>query len=417
MDISKDNIDQVWEQVATRLKSEYPKDALSFDSIFAHVSPVYNNDGAVTLVADTLSFKKWIELNYLASISDVFCSVCNDYVKVRVSSIPSCETIPIDRGLEFAFSEIVVRTQPSPKTQTVGISTSLKDLDESTGGLRNGQLAVLSGRAYTQEFAINLAITAAKNGVRVYYFSMSRSLPIIAQSFLYLEAGIASYRMASGHLREVDWQYLADTTGYLSKLDINFIDSPCVTCEEIENTVALARKGKKDVLVVVDQIDQMDAPDELRQKDRKQQIAGIVQGLQKAAVSMDVPVLALSSIARAHQYESQRPRIEDMEYADPIRLYADVVMLLDMCLGSIEEEMDSRPAIDEAWVYLDKNRNQAHGWIGHRLGFDRAIGTFYDYVSRDKSANPREEEQWEDISYEELKKMFKEENSTSKKNK
>ena len=405
--VTPENIDSAWQQVWEGIRDNISSDAENIDAFFMRLTPEMENDYAVNLISDTEFVQRWVYRNYISLITLKFYNIYDEYIDVRITCLPSYTTTPIRKGLEVAFEEMATLAARNKEKRIVGIPTGFEALDLELGGIRTGQLSILAGIIHAPDLAINMAINAARAGVRVFYFSMRRSISAIVQDFICLEADIYLGRLFDRYLQERDWQRIASANASLSTLDIHFIDNPSMTCELVQNTIELNHRHKKKVLAIIDDIDSMEAPKPFRLQRRDQQIAAIMQELQKVSVSLDVAILGLSqSIVEGKYFNRERMLPEDIKFAEPIMRYADKLLLLDMNMSSDEHMLDDRPAQNEAWLICEKSR----GTINYRrasLHVDGWLGRFSDYVKRDGLGKRKDsDENWEDISYEDLKRLL-----------
>ena len=217
------------------------------------------------------------------------------------------------------------------KGNITGISTGFTDLDNITAGLQNSDLIILAARPAMGKsaFAINIATNAAvKSHVPVAIFNLEMSKEQVGNRILCSEAMIDSNKIRTGQLGDDDWVKLANTIGNLSEAPIYIDDTPGISIMEIR---AKCRKLKleKDIgLVVIDYL-QLIQGSSSRNSSREQEISEISRSLKIIAKELNIPVIALSQLARAtEKRDDKRPMLSDLRESGAIEQDADIVMFL-----------------------------------------------------------------------------------------
>ena len=217
------------------------------------------------------------------------------------------------------------------KGNITGISTGFTDLDNITAGLQNSDLIILAARPAMGKsaFAINIATNAAvKSHVPVAIFNLEMSKEQVGNRILCSEAMIDSNKIRTGQLGDDDWVKLANTIGNLSEAPIYIDDTPGISIMEIR---AKCRKLKleKDIgWVVIDYV-QLIQGSSSRNSSREQEISEISRSLKIIAKELNIPVIALSQLARAtEKRDDKRPMLSDLRESGAIEQDADIVMFL-----------------------------------------------------------------------------------------
>lgn len=217
------------------------------------------------------------------------------------------------------------------KGNVTGISTGFSDLDNITAGLQNSDLIIVAARPAMGKsaFAINIATNAAvKSNVPVAIFNLEMSKEQVGNRILCSEAMIDSNKVRTGQLGDDDWVKLANTIGNLSEAPIYIDDTPGISIMEIR---AKCRKLKleKDIgLIVIDYLQLIQGTGG-RNSSREQEISEISRSLKIIAKELNVPVIALSQLARAtEKRDDKRPMLSDLRESGAIEQDADIVMFL-----------------------------------------------------------------------------------------
>lgn len=217
------------------------------------------------------------------------------------------------------------------KGNITGISTGFSDLDNITAGLQNSDLIIVAARPAMGKsaFAINIATNAAvKSNVPVAIFNLEMSKEQVGNRILCSEAMIDSNKVRTGQLGDDDWVKLANTIGNLSEAPIYIDDTPGISIMEIR---AKCRKLKleKDIgLIVIDYLQLIQGTNG-KNSSREQEISEISRSLKIIAKELNVPVIALSQLARAtEKRDDKRPMLSDLRESGAIEQDADIVMFL-----------------------------------------------------------------------------------------
>lgn len=282
-----------------------------------------------------------------------------------------------------------------------GYTTGFTDYDKITGGLQPSDLVILAARPSMGKttFALNVAVNAAKaalenrpGGSGVGIFSLEMSADQIAAKFLASSAAVDQTKLAKGSINQNEQDKIIAAADQLSHTPIYIDDTPALHINAIR---ARARrlKRKYDIgVLVVDYLQLLRANAE----NRVQEISQISQGLKAIARELDVPVIALSQLARGvESRENKRPLLSDLRDSGSIEQDADIVMFLFREEYYITKEMgadteskaykEGLAKIEEGnlrgktELLISKNRKGATTAIN--LLFDGATSSFKNYVN------------------------------------
>ena len=259
------------------------------------------------------------------------------------------------------------------KQHITGVPSGFTDLDYKTAGLHNSELIIVAARPAMGKsaFALNIATHAAtRANVPVAIFSLEMSKEQMVNRILCSEALVDSNKVRTGKIDDEEWGKLADASGILSESKIFIDDTPGISIMEIR---AKCRKMKleKDIgLVVIDYL-QLISGSGKRGASREQEIAEISRSLKILAKEINVPVIALSQLARGvEQRTDHRPMLSDLRESGSIEQDADLVMFLYR--DDYYNENSEKRNIAE--VIIGKNRSGSTGsvelaWLGSYTKF------------------------------------------------
>jgi len=198
--------------------------------------------------------------------------------------------------------------------QLRGVPSGFVDLDNLLAGFQKSDLVVLAARPSMGKTSLVLNIAchaAAREKIPVGIFSLEMSRDQLVDSLLVMEAGIDSWRLRTGHLKEDDFSKLNYAMGVLSEAPIYIDDSPTMSVMDIR---AKARRLQADAglgLLIVDYLQLMEGRDRGgSENNRVQEVSDISRGLKALARELKVPVIALSQLSRA--VEARHPKIPQL---------------------------------------------------------------------------------------------------------
>lgn len=262
------------------------------------------------------------------------------------------------------------------KGNITGIPTAFTDLDNITAGLHNSDLIIVAARPAMGKsaFAINIATNAAvKANVPVAIFNLEMSKEQVGNRILCSEAMIDSNKVRTGQLGDDDWVKLANTIGTLSEAPIYIDDTPGISIMEIRAKCRKLKLEKNIGLVVIDYLQLIQGTGG-RNSSREQEISEISRSLKIIAKELDIPVIALSQLARAtEKRDDKRPMLSDLRESGAIEQDADIVMFL------YRDDYYNKESEDRnlAEVIIAKHRGGSTGtvklaWMGNFTKFGNA---------------------------------------------
>ena len=212
-----------------------------------------------------------------------------------------------------------------------GLSTGLSAVDRKINGLNKSDLLLLAARPGMGKtsMALNVALSAAKaSGKTVAIFSLEMSKEQLVTRLLANEGLIENTRLATGNLRESDWEKIAQAASVLNQTNIRIDDNPLLTVADMN---AKCRRLENLGLVVIDYLQLMTSAGGkgYSGENRQQAVSDISRMLKIMAKELQVPVLCLSQLSRANEKrDNKRPMLSDLRESGAIEQDADIVMFL-----------------------------------------------------------------------------------------
>ena len=238
------------------------------------------------------------------------------------------EMTPIGAVLEDVMEQLAKLTAGS---EPPGLSTGLSAVDRKINGLNKSDLLLLAARPGMGKtsMALNVALSVAKASDKtVAIFSLEMSKEQLVTRLLANEGLIENTRLATGNLRESDWEKIALAASVLNKTNIRIDDNPLLTVADMN---AKCRRLENLGLVVIDYLQLMTSAggEGYSGENRQQAVSDISRMLKIMAKELQVPVLCLSQLSRANEKrEDKRPMLSDLRESGAIEQDADIVMFL-----------------------------------------------------------------------------------------
>jgi replicative DNA helicase len=292
-----------------------------------------------------------------------------------------------------------------------GVSTGLRDLDHTLGGLHASDLIIIAGRPSMgkSSLATNIAVNAAKayrserqadgstkavDGAVVGLFSLEMSADQLATRIIAETSGIPSNEIRRGEVDHEQFDRIYHAARALEALPLYIDDTGGLSIAQL---MARARRLKRQHglgLLIVDYLQLLSGSGARRNDGRVQEITEISMGLKALAKELAVPVIALAQLSRqVEQRDDKRPQLADLRESGSIEQDADVVMFIyreDYYLRRTEPRPDS-PEFGEWQAKCDAAHGiaeiiigkQRHGPIGKvELAFEEKLTKFSDLDRR-----------------------------------
>lgn len=241
------------------------------------------------------------------------------------------------------------------------VKTGLQEFDRLLGGgLINGGFHIVAARPGKGKsaLAMQIALNAAKRGVKVLYISLEMSPDDCTSRLTANIAGISSrLLMFGGTLTEAEYAKYAEASAKLSELPIVFNRR---TGMDMRGVTALAYKERPG-LIVLDHIGLLEQ--ENKKATLYESTTKNSRSAKLLAMRMDIPLLCLCQLNRAGASDRGgefRATMANLRESGAIEQDADTVTLLHRpCEKEDRGEWDP----DMLELYLDKNRRGPTGMV------------------------------------------------------
>lgn len=300
---------------------------------------------------------------------------------------------PIDTLLNEAFDRIDELHKQSGKLR--GLATGFTDLDGLLAGLQKSDLIILAARPSVGKTSLALDIarqTAVINKIPVGIFSLEMSKEQLVDRMLCAEAGVSLWKMRTGKLSDRDehddFSQIGQAMGVLAETPIFIDDSASATIMEIRTKARRLQMEHKLGLIVIDYLQLMEGRGKYGDN-RVQEVAEITRALKGLARELNIPVLALSQLARAvEQTKPAIPRLSHLRESGSIEQDADVVMFIYRKAADRNYQIEELSEVDKrvAQVYVAKHRNGPVGRVD--LYFDEDTVSFKNLAKGEYEVPP-----------------------------
>ena len=244
-----------------------------------------------------------------------------------------------------------------------GVPSGFPSLDKITLGWQASDLIILAARPSMGKtaFVLNLARNAAVDfNMPVAIFSLEMPAIQLAKRMMISETGLSADKIKGGvKLEPHEWVQLEVQLKRLTKAPMYIDDTPSLPVMEFRSKVKKLVKQKGVRLVVVDYLQLMQGPSELRGM-REQEVAAISRTLKATAKEMNIPIIALSQLSRQsenRQGGKNRPQLSDLRESGSIEQDADMVIFIHR--ADYQGLSDNPDDIGRTQIIIAKHRNGA----------------------------------------------------------
>ena len=270
-------------------------------------------------------------------------------------------------------------------------------MEESFGVLQAPDLIVLGGRPVMGKtgMALGIAFAVAKAGHAVFCASLEMSAEQLGKRALSIRIGIEHHLLQTGKVEQPAFDSLFKTARELEDIPLVLDDAGGQTPDYIERSARRLKRRNRLDLLIVDHLQLMRSPREVRPQNRVQQISdftGRMKGLTNMkglTKELHIPVLLLSQLNRAGERSDNKvPQLPDLPDSGSIEQNADSILSLyrEAYYLAREEPDESDQDAHDKWerkltkvrdkgdVYAAKNRHGPTtkielGWEGTTMSY------------------------------------------------
>ena len=242
-----------------------------------------------------------------------------------------------------------------------GVPSGFVSIDRITNGWQRSDLIILAARPSVGKtaFALNLARNAAvDHHMPVAVFSLEMSSKQLVKRLMTSESGLSADKIkGSVKLEPHEWEQLEFKLRNLSKAPFYIDDTPGMQIMEFRTKAKNLVKNKGVRLIVVDYLQLMQGPPELKAM-REQEVAAISRTLKATAKELNIPIIALSQLSRqavTRAGSSGKPLLSDLRESGSIEQDADMVIFIHRPdYVGLSENLEDR---EKTQIIIAKHRN------------------------------------------------------------
>ena len=248
-----------------------------------------------------------------------------------------------------------------------GVPSGFPSLDRITQGWQRSDLIILAARPSVGKtaFSLNIARNAAVDHHRpVAFFSLEMSSSQLAKRLVVSETGLGADKIKGAiKLEDYEWDQLEYKIRDLAKAPLYIDDTPGLPLMEFRTKAKNLVKNKGVQLIIVDYLQLMQGPAELRGM-REQEVAAISRTLKATAKELNIPIIALSQLSRQAVQRTGgtgKPQLSDLRESGSIEQDADMVLFIHRpdYVGMSENPEDK----EKTTIIIAKHRNGETGDI------------------------------------------------------
>ena len=277
-----------------------------------------------------------------------------------------------------------IKEQSSKNSSLLGISSGYSRLDAMSSGLKPGDMIIIAGRPGMGKtgFAINIALSIAKQNLNVLFFSLEMPAQQILNRFVSIECSINSKSLLNAKFDTDEITRLWGNFDATANLPIFIDESSSLTIPELRSKAkkldAELRKtpnpnkttpNKLDC-IFIDYLQLMDS--NVFKEDKVRQVEYNSKNIKKLAKDLGIPIIAMAQLNRKieerrggkMEISSNKPMLSDLKDSGSIEQDADMVMFIhrEDAYRKKEEEKNN-----EAEIFVEKNRHGPTGSIKFRF--------------------------------------------------
>lgn len=210
----------------------------------------------------------------------------------------------------------------------VGVSLSLRGLDNVTTGARNDDFLVIGGRPSHGKTAILTQMiekASVRNRMKIGFFSLEMSSTQIAMRIAAQRTQTDLFNLRRGKLTDNEFSQMARSLEELSTAPLIIDERPGLTLGQI---ILKARQWKMvhDIqLLAVDYLQLIRRP---MRGTQAEEVGDIARGLRDLGKELNIPVIALSQLSRKNEDQNRFPQLADLRGGGGIEEAASMVLFV-----------------------------------------------------------------------------------------
>lgn len=207
-----------------------------------------------------------------------------------------------------------------------GLPTGIATKDKVTSGYGGGKLILLAARP--SQGKTTLALVEAANmaldfQIPVAFFSLEMTKKELARKIFASRTGIEYGRLNDGKLSEEEWIMVDNIQRKLEDSPLYIDDTPGITPTTLRAKARRLKLKYNIEMIFVDYLQLMSCP---QKGSREQEISTISRALKILAKELNIPVKALSQLARkVEDRPDKKPMLQDLRESGSLEQDADII--------------------------------------------------------------------------------------------
>lgn len=278
-----------------------------------------------------------------------------------LAKLGSSHTVEQETNLRYSMDDIVSDIQTNP----FGMSTGFNNLDLTLNGLQKGEFVLLAGRPSMgkSSLMLDMALRAWRGGKKILIFSMEMSKESIKERIVVNQAKVPLDSIRRDTMTDDEKESIAELINFFKDHDL-FVNCRTGLCPSEIQAIARLTKAQYGLDAIFVDYLQLMRPDDRKNQNKTNEIGDISAGLMQLALSLEVPVVALSQLSRANEHrEDRRPRLSDLRDSGSLEQDAHKVMFVHRDDYYYEREGKRELMNGLANIIVAKNRQGACGDI------------------------------------------------------
>lgn len=268
----------------------------------------------------------------------------------------------------YDMSELMIglfQHREKMKVKGPGIPTGIKKLDQTNGGLMQGDMYVIGARPSVGKsaFAGMIAWNMAQKGIKVGIISLEMSNAKVAGRLASLDTNTDFHVIYRG--LEMDERHQQDLytriARHTSNLPIFVSDKTGVNVHEIKAKAMKLKHSKGLDCLIIDYLQLIDGDGTTKNRTRENEVTQMSKGMKLMAKDMEIPVIVLAQLNREvtnRKGNDRYPKLSDLRESGSIEQDADGVMFLHRdWMSGIEGHEDGSSTEREADLIIRKWRD------------------------------------------------------------
>lgn len=355
--------------------------------VVRNIPTVHNIDSYIMAVKDSSNRRKLQnisnKLTERLTTEEATRNIINDMQKVifdLTESDSDDDPVSIADSIVETFEKI--KKSHGYNKEYDGILTGISNIDDFTGGFKNGEVTILAARPSMGKtsLASNIACNAAKEGKNVLFCSKEMSTHVIGQRLLAEMSDIESYKIRTAHLTTQELKVLETTLPEFESIRLlKFYDSSSMSAVNIRSKARkMKMRGGLD-LIIIDYL-QLLEPISTKHDSKNIEVSESSKYIKNIARELDIPVILLSQLSRSIEArQNKEPLLSDLRDSGSIEQDADIVAFLHR--PKYQTVDDEKDLYQETHFIVRKNRNGSIGTV--KLRFDKNITKFVNWTDGD----------------------------------